>query len=83
MGSLQHVVFFDRVTYFDFPKSARAYLFPQSLKIHCFCSGPISADPVCPQPRCRKLWKRMDRDCDGYITRAELNKGELAETICR
>ena len=32
------------------PKSARAHLFPQSVKIHHFCSGPISVDPICPQP---------------------------------
>ena len=32
------------------PKSARAYLFPQSVKMYYFCSGPISVDPICPQP---------------------------------
>ena len=37
--------------YFYPPKSARAYLFPQSVKIICFCSGPISVDPICPQPK--------------------------------
>ena len=35
--------------YFYIPKSARAYLFPQSVKIHYFRSGPISVDPICPQ----------------------------------
>ena len=30
-------------------ESARAYLFPQSVKIHYFC-GPISVDPTCPKP---------------------------------
>ena len=39
------------VTYVYLPKSARAYLFPQSVKIHYFCSGPFSVDPICPQPR--------------------------------
>ena len=29
---------------------ARAYLFPQSVKIRYFCSGPISVDPTCPRP---------------------------------
>ena len=29
------------------PKSARVYLFPQSVKIHYFCSGPTSVDPIC------------------------------------
>ena len=43
------------LTYFDFPKSARAYLFPQSAKNHYFCSGHNSVDPVCPQPRGAKL----------------------------
>ena len=34
------------------PKSARAYLFPPSVKAHVFCSGsPICVDPICPQPR--------------------------------
>ena len=32
------------LTYFYIPKSARAYLFPQSVKNHYFCSGPISVD---------------------------------------
>ena len=57
MGSL-HFLFFDRGTfwvlplsYFYLPKSARAYRFPQSVKINHFCSGPISVDPICPQPR--------------------------------
>ena len=27
-------------------------LFSQSVKNPYFCGGPISADPVCPQPRC-------------------------------
>ena len=56
MGSLQICVF-DRGTFWVLPltylyltKSARAYLFPQSVKIHDFCSGPISVDPICPQP---------------------------------
>ena len=26
--------------------------FPQSVKIHYFCSNPISVDPICPHPRC-------------------------------
>ena len=40
------------LTYFYLPQSARAYLFPQSVKTYYFCSGPISVDPSCPQPRC-------------------------------
>ena len=60
IGSLQIScnVFFDRrtfwalpLTYFDIVKSARSYLFPQSFKIHYFCSGPISVDPIYLQPR--------------------------------
>ena len=39
------------LTYFYLPKSARVYLFPQSIKIHYFRIGPISADPIYPQPR--------------------------------
>ena len=38
------------LTYFYIPKSARAYLFPQSVKIRYFCSGPTSVGPICPQP---------------------------------
>ena len=56
MRSLQISCFFDSgtfwvlpSTYFYLSKSARAYLFPQSVKIHYFCSGPISVDPICPQ----------------------------------
>ena len=38
------------LTYFFLPISARAYLFPQSVQIPYFCSGPICVDPICPQP---------------------------------
>ena len=41
---------FDR-GYLYLPKSARAYLFPESVETHYFRSGPISADPISPQPR--------------------------------
>ena len=34
------------LSYFYFPKSARAYRFPQSVKSHYVCSGPISVDPI-------------------------------------
>ena len=55
-GSL-HYLFFDRGTFwvlpltcFYLPRVARAYLFPQPVKIHYFCSGPMSVDPTCPRP---------------------------------
>ena len=59
MGSLQQFhVFVDGGTFWALPltclylpKSARAYLFPPSVKTHYLCSGPISADPACPQPK--------------------------------
>ena len=56
MGSLQFFMFFDRgsfgySTYFYLPRSARAYLFPHSVKIRYLCGGPISVDPIRPQPR--------------------------------
>ena len=38
-------------TYCYLPKCARAYLFTRSVKHRYFCSGPISIDPICPQPR--------------------------------
>ena len=42
------------------PKSARAHLFPQSVKIYYFCSGPISVEPICPQPKHVELtWRRV------------------------
>ena len=62
MGSLQHLMFLTEglrclhyfgvppLTYLCILRSARACLFPQSVKTHCFCSGPISVDPICPQP---------------------------------
>ena len=33
-------------TYSYLPGSARAYLLPQPVQIHDFCSGPISVDPM-------------------------------------
>ena len=39
--------------YFYLPKSARACVFPQSVKIHFFCSGPIRVDTICPLLRGR------------------------------
>ena len=64
-------MFFDRgtfwvllSTYFYLPKSARAYLFPQSIKIRYFCSGPISVDPSCPQPsRAQQIGYAAERIC--------------------
>ena len=54
-GVTANFMVFDRGTFrvlpltcFYLPKSARAYLFPQSVKIHSFCSRPISVDPICP-----------------------------------
>ena len=38
------------LTYLYLPKSARAYLFPHSVKIYYRCSGPISVAPICPRP---------------------------------
>ena len=39
------------LTYFYISKSARAYLSPQSVKNHYFCSDATSVDPTRPQPR--------------------------------
>ena len=56
-GVTADFMFFDRgtfwillLTYFCLPRSARAYLFTQSVKHHYFHSGPISVDPISPQP---------------------------------
>ena len=61
-GFTANVMSFDRgtfwvlpLTYFYIPQSAREYLFPQSVKIHYFCSGPISVDPIRPQPNTTAL----------------------------
>ena len=72
-GVTANFMFFDRgpfgvlpLTYFEIPKSASAYLFPQSDKIDYFCSGLISVDPICPQPR--------------YLLGAHSPPGALAKT---
>ena len=38
------------LTCFYIPKGDRAYLFPQSVKHISVVSGPISVDPIFPQP---------------------------------
>ena len=55
-GVAANFIFFDRGTFWVLPltncylpKSARAYLSPQSDKIHYFCIGPNSVDPLCPR----------------------------------
>ena len=53
------------LTYVVLPKRARAYLFPQSVKSVRFCSGPISADPICPQPSCSRTPSSQMRRRDG------------------
>ena len=57
MGPLRLSCFSDRgtfwvlpLTYFHIPRSVSANLFVQSVKIHYFFSGPVSVDPICPQP---------------------------------
>ena len=56
-GVTANFMLFDRGTFwvlpltdFYLPKSARAYLFPQSVKSHYFCRSPISVDPTRMQP---------------------------------
>ena len=34
----------------EFIAFATFVTFPQSVRINYFCSGPISVDPICPQP---------------------------------
>ena len=53
------VVFGVPLAYFCLPKSARAYLFPQPVKIHYFCSGPINVDPICKQPNSTRLGRSV------------------------
>ena len=42
------------LTYVCLPQSARAHLSPICQKYY-FCSGPISVDPICPQPTDKPL----------------------------
>ena len=55
-GVTANFVFFDRGTFWvpicqNLSKSDKfaAYLFPQSVRMHYFCSDHISVDPTCPQ----------------------------------
>ena len=51
-----------RLTYLYLPnRSAGAYLFHQSFKNHYFCSGPISVDPIYPQPSIRRVLQAWDK----------------------
>ena len=39
------------LTYIDFPKVPGRTFFPQTVNVYITCcSGPISVDPICPQP---------------------------------
>ena len=83
MGSLEPFMFFDRgsfwvlpLIYFYLPKSARAYLFPQSVKNPYFCSGPISADPICPQPKTTALSQGERRRTSAEVTLDETRRDD-------
>ena len=61
-GITANFMFFDRgtfgvlpLTYFCLPKSARAYLLPQSVQMHYLCSGPIGVDQSAPFVRNHRL----------------------------
>ena len=56
-GVIANFIFFDRGTFWLLPltcfylrKVPGRNFFPKSVKIHYFCSGPVSVDPICPQP---------------------------------
>ena len=56
-GQMGSALIFDRGTvwvlplsYFNLPKSARAYLFPQSVKLISFAASPLVLTCICPQP---------------------------------
>ena len=58
MGSLQIPVSFDRgtfgvlpLTYFLSSQKCQGVPFSPICQIHNFCGGPISVDPICPQPK--------------------------------
>ena len=58
MGSLQLSCFSSEGPFLGTPvnllvssQKCQGVPFPQSVKPHVFCSGPISVDPICPQPK--------------------------------
>ena len=71
MGSLQISCFFDRgtflvlsLTYFYLPESARAYLFPQSVKIITFAAAPLVLTPfarnqIVTRGVGRRVWRSL------------------------
>ena len=68
MGSLQMSCFWVLpLTYVYLPKSARAYLFPQSAKTHYFCSCPVSADPILSATSRRSSPWRSEAGDDGSL----------------
>ena len=55
-GVTANFMFFDRRPFWvpicqNLSTSVNFVLFPQSVKIHYFCSGPIIVDPIRPQPK--------------------------------
>ena len=67
-----------QLAYFYLPKSARAYLFLQSVEIHYFCSGPISVDPICRQPKDPNRAKPCPQACGDLGARSGRARGSLA-----
>ena len=54
-GVTANFMFFDRGTFWVLPLTY--FYLPQSVKTHYFFSGPISVDPICPQPKAdRRGW---------------------------
>ena len=67
-------------------QSARAHLFIQSVKFFYICLGPISADPICPQPNDQA--RASDEDIGRHRDRQDLNAGarvpnEFSDRDCR
>ena len=57
-GVTANLMCFDSGTFFGTPvnlllssQKCQGVPVPQSVKLGCFCSRPISVDPICPQPR--------------------------------
>ena len=61
-----------------YSKKCQGVLFPQSVNKYCFCSGPISVDPICPQP----TYSRVRLARSGYHACASV-RAPLRRVLCR
>ena len=67
---------------FYLPLSARAYHFPKFVRIHNFCSGPISVDPICPQPRSVLAYRMVHKSMQRVVTTGVTHQVVCCTRIC-